>query len=74
MRAQIVELRTIDPSLGIFQRQGDLRVTNVKCVQKWLMMDERRVINIQRDFADTGKRLLAIFVIEDSHILRDQTA
>src|SRR5947208_15707900 len=74
MRAQIIELRTIDRSLGIFERQRDLRVLNVECIQKWLMMDERRVINIQRDLTDTGERLLAIFVIEDSHILGDQAA
>src|SRR5438045_5416745 len=74
MHTQIIELGTIDRSLGIFEMQGDLRVLNVEYVQKWLMMDERRIINIQRDFTDTGERLLAIFVIEDSHILRDQAA
>src|SRR5205823_13436546 len=38
------------------------------------MMDDRRIINIQRDFTDTGEPLIAIFVIEDSHILCDQAA
>jgi hypothetical protein len=38
------------------------------------MMDERGVINIEGDFADQGDGILTVLVIEDAHILCDQTA
>ena len=34
------------------------------------MMDERSVIDIERDFADQGQCILAILVIKNSHVLR----
>src|SRR5262249_50445802 len=40
---------------------------------KRLMMDERGVIDIERDFADQGQSVLAILVIKNPYIFCDQT-
>ena len=37
-------------------------------------MEERGVIDVQRDLADDGERVLAILEIENPDVLRDQAA
>ena len=74
MGVEIIELGIIDFSLCASQGQGDLRVAHIERVEKWLMMDERGIIDIQRDFADQGERLFTVLVIKDAHIPCDQAA
>ena len=74
MGAEIIQLRFVDLSRGALEWQRDLRVAHVEGVKKWLMMDERGVIDVERDFADEGERVFAILVIEDAHVLGDQAA
>ena len=38
------------------------------------MMDERGVIDVERNFADTGECIFALLVVENAHIFGDQTA
>ena len=74
MGAEIVELRLTGIPINACEWQRDLRITHVERVEEWLMMDVRGVINIEGDFADQSEGILTVLVIEDAHILRDQTA
>jgi hypothetical protein len=38
------------------------------------MMDERGVIDIERNLTDQGQRVFTVSVIENSYVFRDQTA
>jgi hypothetical protein len=49
-----------------------LRVAHIQSIEKWLAMDQCSVINIQRDLANQGKRVLTIFVIEYPYISCNQ--
>ena len=73
MGAEICELRFIGFPSRRLEWEGDLRVAHIKRVEKRLMMDERSVIDIERDFANQGERVFAILVVEDSYIFCDQT-
>ena len=55
-------------------RESDLRVTDIESVQERLPMEECRIINIERDLADDGDRVLAFFVIENAHVACDEPA
>ena len=74
MGAEIIKLRFVGFSIGGLEWKGDLRIAYIERVEKWLMMDERSVIDIERDFVDQGERVFAVLVIEDAHIPRDQAA
>ena len=74
MGAEIGELRLLRLSDGCFKWKNNLRVAHIERVQKRLAMNQRCVIDVQRDFADECERLFSILVIEDSHIVRDQAA
>src|SRR5437867_4252317 len=72
MGAEIMQLRLADFSIRAFKWHGNLGVAHVEAVEEWLVMDERGVIDVERDFADESERVFAIFVIEDAHVLCDQ--
>ena len=74
MRTEVCQLRFISLSLCRLERKRNLRVAHVQSVEKWLAMDKRSVIDIERDLANQGKRVLTIFVIENPHISCNQTA
>ena len=74
MGAEVVELRLVGFPIGRSKWKRDLRVTNIERVEKTFMMDERSVIDIERDFANHGQRVFAVFVIEDAYILCDEAA
>ena len=74
MGAEVGELRFIGFSIRRLERKGDLRIAYIKRVEKRLMMDERSVIDIERDLANQGKRVFAILIIEDPYVSCDQTA
>ena len=38
------------------------------------MMEQRGIVDIERDFADKRESLLLVFRIEDTDVLRDQAA
>ena len=54
--------------------KNELRVANIESVKKRLAMEERRIINIERDLADDGDGVFAVLVIKNAHVARDQTA
>ena len=74
MGAEIIKLRLVGFSIGGLEWKSDLRIAHIERVEKWLMMDERSVIDIERDFANQGQRVFAILIIEDAHVPRDQAA
>src|SRR6202030_3124814 len=57
-------------------RIGDreLGAADIERIEKRLVMKERRVIDVERDFADHGERVLAVFEIVDPHVLRDEAS
>ena len=74
MRAEISQVRATGFSFGSLDWKCDLRVAHIQRVKKRFMMDERGVINIERDFADQGQYVFAVSVIENPYVFRDQTA
>ena len=72
MGAKVDEVRFIGFSIRRLEWEGDLGIADIHCVEKRLMMDKRRVIDIERDFANQGKRVFVIFVVEDPYIFCDQ--
>ena len=74
VRAKVFELRVVDLSLSALKRQAYLCVAHVERVEKRLMMEQRRIIDVERDLADERKRVLALLVIENSYVLRNQAA
>ena len=74
MRAEVGELRLIGFSFSCLKWKGDLRIAHIKGVEKRLMMDERSVIDIERNFANHSKRVFVILVVEDPDVSCDQTA
>ena len=54
--------------------EWSLRAPNIEGVEEGLVVQERGVINIERDLADDGERVLAVLEVEDPHVLRDQAA
>ncbi len=54
MRAEVSQLRATGFSFGSLDWKCYLRVAHIQRVKKRFMMDERGVINIERDFADQG--------------------
>ena len=74
VRVEMAELRLLPFSFHSRKRQGQLRVAQIDRVQKWLVMQKRAVINVERNFADERERVLAVFVIVNAHVARDQTA
>src|SRR5580700_3867883 len=74
VRAKVFELRVVDLSLSALKRQADLSVAHVERVEKRLMMKQRRIIDIERYLADERQCILALFVIENSYVLRNQPA
>ena len=73
MCAEVGELRFIGFSPRRFERKRDLRIAHIQSVEKRLTMNQRSVIDIERDLANTSKRVFAIFIVEYSYISRDQT-
>src|SRR5207247_11036350 len=73
VRAKIRELHFIGFSSLRIEWKSDLGITHIQSVKKWLTMNKRCIIDIQRDLADTGKRVLVIFIVEYSSISCDQT-
>ena len=74
MRAKVSQLRATSFSFGSLDWKCDLCVAHIERIKKRFVMDERCVINIERDFADQGQRVFAISVIENPYVFRDQTA
>ena len=48
-----------------------MRVAHIEGIEKRLMMDERGVIDVERNFADPGECIFALLVVENAHILCD---
>src|SRR4249920_1121856 len=71
VRAEIGELHVIGFSSLRPEWKCDLRITYIQSVEKRLTMNQSGVIDIQRDLANTGKRVLAIFIVEYSYISCD---
>ena len=46
-------------------------VSDIESVKKRLMMEQRGIVDIERNFADKPESLLVVFGIEDTDILRD---
>ena len=67
----MLDLRLLGRALS---GQTNLRVAHVEAVQKRLPMNERGVIEIERDFAHDGEGVIAIFVIIQANFLRDESA
>ena len=59
-------------SAGKGERQ--LGISDIEGVKKWLMMEQRGIVDIERDFTDKPESLLLVFGIEDTDVLRDQAA
>ena len=74
MGAEVCQLCSIGSPACRLKGKGDLRVAYIKRAKKRLMMDERGVIDIERDFAKKGKRVFAILVVENPYVFCDQTA
>ena len=74
MGAQVGEHGSVAFFIRRLKWKNDLRIPHVECVEKRLMMDERSVIDIERDLADQGQCVLAILVIKNPHVFRDETA
>src|SRR5205807_10293579 len=74
MGAQVGQRSSVALFIRRLEWKNDLRIPHVECVEKRLMMDERSVIDIERDLADPGKRVLAILVIKNPDIFCDETA
>ncbi len=74
MRAEVSQVRATGFSFSGLDWKCDLRVAHIQRVKKRFMMDERGVINIERDFADQGQYVFAVSVIENSYVFRNQTA
>ena len=69
----------LDLGLGRARRGGriwnrQLGAVDIEGIEERFMVEQRRVINIERDFADDGERVLAVFEIVDPDVLRDETA
>ena len=73
MGAQVGEHGSVAFFIGGLEWKNDLRIAHVECVEKGFMMDERGVIDIERDFADQGQRILAILIIKNPYIFCDKT-
>jgi hypothetical protein len=71
--AQVGELGSIGFLIRCLEWKNDLRIAHIECVEERLMMDERSVIDIERDLADQGQCVLAILVIKNPHIFCDET-
>ena len=73
MRTEISELYFIGVSSLRLEWKCDLGITYIQSIEKRLTMNKSRVIDIERDLADTGKCVFAIFIVEYSYISCDQT-
>ena len=74
MGAQVGQRSSVALFIRRLEWKNDLRIPHVECVEKRLMMDERSVIDIERDLADQGQNVLAILVIKNPYIFCDETA
>jgi hypothetical protein len=74
MGPEVFELRLVDLSFAPLERQTHLRVADVDRVQERLVMEQGRVIDVERDLTDDSERVLSLFVIINPDVARDQTA
>ena len=74
MGAQIGQRSSVAFFIRRLEWKNNLRIPHVECVEKWLMMDERRVIDIERDLANQSQNVLVILVIKNPYIFCDETA
>ena len=68
MGAQVGEYGSVASFVSGLKWKTDLRIAYIERVEKRFVMDQRSVIDIERNFADQGQRILAILVIKDPHI------
>ena len=68
MGAQAGEYGSVASFVSALKWKTDLRIAHIERVEKRFVMDQRSVIDIERNFADQGQRILAILVIKDPHI------
>src|SRR5204863_6207975 len=73
MGAQVGQRSSIAFFIRRLERKDDLRIAYIKSVEKRLMMHERCVINVERDLADQGQNVVAIFIIKNAYIFCDET-
>ena len=51
--------------------ERQLGISDIESVKKRLMMEQRGIVDIERDFADKPESFLVMFGIEDTDVLRD---
>ena len=73
MGSQVGEHGSVVFFLRRLKWKNDLRITHVEGIEKRLMMDQRSVVDIERDLADQGQSVLAILVIENPYIFCHET-
>ena len=56
------------------RRKSELGIADIKRIEKRLMMQKRGIINIERDLADDGDDVFAMFIVVNLDIPRDQPA
>src|SRR5215467_13334848 len=73
MCSQAGEHGSVSFFLCRLEGKNDLRIAHIECVEERLMMDQCSVIDIERNLADAGQRVLAVLVIKNPYILCDKT-
>ena len=65
-------LRRLGRGSRIGNRQ--FRAVDIERVEEWFVVQQRRVIDVERDFADHRERVFPVFEIVNANVLRDQPA
>jgi hypothetical protein len=71
---KIRQLRFLQFAVGSSKREGDLSVADIERVEEGLTMNERGVIDIERNFVNEPQQILAMIVIVNPDVLRNQPA
>src|SRR3954453_11583075 len=74
VRAKLLQLRFARVRIAFRRGKRRVRIAHIDRIQKRLRMQERGVVDVERDFTDREQWLFAVLCVIDADVARDEAA